>query len=99
MDVETNPVVVTGTTVDVTEPTGQLFTEAAQEVIVYDFVTEIVEVIGTAGALVAGAVVAGADVATEETGQTVVDTAIVSVVTFPIWAGQFVTVGAHAVTV
>lgn len=42
-----------------------------------------------------GLLVAGA----EETGQTVVESTIVSVVTCPIFAGQFVTVGAQEVTV
>lgn len=38
-------------------------------------------------------------VGTGETGQTVVESTIVSVVTCPIFAGQFVTVAAHEVMV
>jgi hypothetical protein len=56
-----------------------------------------VDVVGTAGALVGP--LAGEDTATEETGQIVVEIAMVSVVTLPILAGQFVTVGAQEVTV
>jgi hypothetical protein len=55
------------------------------------------DVVGMAGADVG--TVAGDETATEETGQIVVEIAIVSVVTLPILAGQFVTVGAHEVTV
>lgn len=53
--------------------------------------------VGTAWPVVA--IVAGEETATEETGQIVVETAMISVVTLPIWAGQFVTVGAQEVTV
>lgn len=45
------------------------------------------EVVGTAGA----------DVRIDDTGQTVVEIAMVSVVSLPIVAGQFVTVGAQEV--
>ena len=47
------------------------------------------------GVKATGLLVAGAG----ETGQTVVESTIVSVVTCPIFAGQFVTVGAQEVTV
>jgi len=56
-----------------------------------------VDVVGTAGAVVG--TVAGEETATDETGQIVVEIAIVSVVTLPILAGQLVTVGAQEVTV
>lgn len=41
----------------------------------------------------------GLEAGTDETGQTVVYRAMVCVVTLPMWAGQLVTVGGHAVIV
>ena len=74
------------------EPTGQLVTSGGQEVIVYSFVWVIVEVIHGVGAVVVL-------VSVSVTGQTVVYQGIVSVVVFPIFAGQSVTVAAQLVMV
>ena len=69
-----------------------MVTSGGQEVIVYSFVWVIVEVIHGVGAVVVL-------VSVSVTGQTVVYQGIVSVVVFPIFAGQSVTVAAQLVMV
>jgi hypothetical protein len=74
---------------------GQSVTVAAQLVMVYVVVVYTVDVVQPAGSE-EEAVASGALVEVSVTGQTVVDTAMVSVTT---WPGQSVTVGGHDVAV
>lgn len=74
-------------------PTGQLVTSGGQEVIVYSTVERTVDVDQT------GAVMDGVGVSVAVTGQMVVPTLMISVVTDPFLAGQSVTVAAHEVIV
>lgn len=53
----------------------------------------------TADVVTADVVVGLADASVSVTGQTVVETAMISVVTWPILVGQLVTSGLHEVTV
>lgn len=80
------------------ERAGQLVTVAAHEVIVTVRVVRIVEVYEPSSDIVA---VVGSDPSASATGQTVVETTIVSVVTYVVLAvaGQLVTVDGHAVIV
>ena len=82
----------------VCERAGQLVTVAAHEVIVTVRVVRIVEVYEPSSEI--GAVV-GSDSSASATGQTVVETTIVSVVTYVVLAvtGQLVTVDGQAVIV
>ena len=88
-------VVETGIVFVVTWPTGQFVTVEAQLVIVSTEVVYIVLTVDPGGTDIIG-VVKGAEV-DSVTGQTVVEIAIVFVVTWP--TGQFVTVEAQLVIV
>lgn len=101
VDRETKPLVVMTCVLEVTEPTGQLVMVGAQEVMVKDEVSVRVEVTSVAGAEVGRTevAVAVALAGLEDTGQTVVPMTMVSVVTWPMLAGQLVTVGAQLVIV
>lgn len=83
-------VVDTATVTVVTDPTGQFVTVGAQLRIVETCVVYTVEVVYPCGLVVGTGVVADGD---SVTGQTVVDTGTITVVTDPY--GQFVTVGAQ----
>ena len=92
--------VVVVRTSEVTFPTGQLVTVGLQDVIVYVVVTRIVDVTYPGSDSGTNCVEVGLEpgFSVSVTGQTVVEMAMISVVTWPL-PGQLVTVGAHEVIV